>query len=423
MNAMPQTPVELAELWEREHVVKKPASSLRIKDVIEQVEALRKLGIRVNEVGRSVADRPIFQAEWGRGPLKVFMWSQMHGDEPTATPVLFDMLTIFHNNRDKEWVKQIEEKITLRVVPMLNPDGAELFIRRNLQGIDINRDAADLKTPEGRLLKSLRDAWQPEIGFNLHNQNYLTTVGETDKQAAISFLVVFGDEAKTLTPGHERNMRLVSAMYQALNQFIPGNIGRYGDEWTPTAFGDNFSAWGTPTILIETGGLHGRDEFYLAKMNFVAFVTALRSLADGSEARFSPSTYEFIPRNSSRRIFYFIFRGATLIERGQPDAGKPTDIGVNIERRRAGLSTPGFVRSVGDLKSTAGLEEFDVSGYNVIGRFNTVRSGAFADLLFYKKGRQVNWSSAELETEFPPDAIFSLGKWLKGGEDIPRITR
>ena len=333
------------------------------------------------------------------------------------------MLTIFHNNRDKEWVKQIEEKITLRVVPMLNPDGAELFIRRNLQGIDINRDAADLKTPEGRLLKSLRDAWQPEIGFNLHNQNYLTTVGQTDKQAAISFLVVFGDEAKTLTPGHERNMRLVAAMYQALNQFIPGNIGRYGDEWTPTAFGDNFSAWGTPTILIETGGLHGRDEFYLAKMNFVAFVTALRALADGSEARFSPSTYEFIPRNSSRRIFYFIFRGATLIEKAQPDTGKPADIGVNIERRRAGLSTPGFVRSVGDLKSTAGLEEFDVSGYNVIGRFNPVRSGAFADLLFYKKGRQVNWSSAELETEFPPDAIFSLGKWLKGGEDIPRIKR
>lgn len=423
MNAMPQTPAELAELWEREHVVKKPASSLRIKDVIEQVEALRKLGIRVNEVGRSVADRPIFQAEWGRGPLKVFMWSQMHGDEPTATPVLFDMLTIFHNNRDKEWVKQIEEKITLRVVPMLNPDGAELFIRRNLQGIDINRDAVDLKTPEGRLLKSLRDAWQPEIGFNLHNQNYLTTVGQTDKQAAISFLVVFGDEAKTLTPGHERNMRLVAAMYQALNQFIPGNIGRYGDEWTPTAFGDNFSAWGTPTILIETGGLHGRDEFYLAKMNFVAFVTALRALADGSEARFSPTTYEVIPRNSSRRIFYFIFRGATLIERAQPNAGKPADIGVNIERRRAGLSTPGFVRSVGDLKSTAGLEEFDVSGYNVIGRFNPVRSGAFADLLFYKKGRQVNWSSAELETEFPPDAIFSLGKWLKGGEDIPRIKR
>ena len=423
MNALPQTPAELAELWEREHIVKKPASSLRVKDVIEQAEALRKLGIRVNEVGRSVADRPIFQAEWGRGPLKVFMWSQMHGDEPTATPVLFDMLTIFHNNRDKAWVKQIEEKITLRVVPMLNPDGAELFIRRNLQGIDINRDAADLKTPEGRLLKSLRDAWQPEIGFNLHNQNYLTTVGENDKQAAISFLVVFGDEAKTLTPGHERNMRLVAAMYQALNQFIPGHIGRYGDDWTPTAFGDNFSAWGTPTILIETGGLHGRDEFYLAKMNFVAFVTALRAAADGSEARFSPTTYEVIPRNSSRRIFYFIFRGATLIERAQPEAGKPADIGVNIERRRAGLSTPGFIRSIGDLKSTAGLEEFDVSGYNVIGRFNPVRSGAFADLLFYKKGRQVNWSSAELETEFPPDAIFSLGKWLKGGEDIPRIKR
>ena len=51
--------------------------------------------------------------------------------------------------------------LTLHVVPMLNPDGAERFQRRNAQSIDINRDALRLQTPEGRALKALRDRLQP----------------------------------------------------------------------------------------------------------------------------------------------------------------------------------------------------------------------------------------------------------------------
>ena len=241
------------------------------------------MGVTVNEAGRSYANREIYQIEWGKGPLKIFMWSQMHGDEPTATSALIDMFAFLQKNKGKDWVKKIEDTLMIRAVPMLNPDGAELFQRRNVQRIDINRDALDLKSPEARLLKQLRDDWNPAIGFNLHNQGALTTVGNSKNQAAISLLVVFGDEVKTTNPRYERNQRIVSAIISALQKFISGHIARYGDEWSPTAFGDNFSAWGTPTILVETGALYGKDEMFLAKMNFVAFMTALNSLASGSE--------------------------------------------------------------------------------------------------------------------------------------------
>ena len=150
-----------------------------------RLEGLKKFGLRVDEVGRSYASREIYQVEFGKGPIKVFLWSQMHGDEPTATSALIDMFTILQKNRDKEWVKSIEKAITIRAVPMLNPDGAEFYQRRNMQGIDINRDAQNLQTPEANLLKKLRDEWAPNIGFNLHNQNALTTAGRTNKQAAI----------------------------------------------------------------------------------------------------------------------------------------------------------------------------------------------------------------------------------------------
>ena len=76
------------------------------------------------------------------------MWSQMHGDEPTATSALIDMFAFLQKNRDKKWVKKFEETLTIRAVPMLNPDGSELFQRRNLQGIDINRDAQICKRPK-----------------------------------------------------------------------------------------------------------------------------------------------------------------------------------------------------------------------------------------------------------------------------------
>jgi hypothetical protein len=320
-------------------------------------------------------------------------------------------------------VKKIENALTIRIVPMLNPDGAELYQRRNLQGIDINRDALNLQTPEAKLLKSLRDAWSPAIGFNLHNQNSLTSAGRTGKQAAISFLVVYGDAAKTTSEGHERNKRLVSAMIAAIQPYMSGYIGKYGDEWTSTAFGDNFSAWGTPVILIETGALHGKDEMFLVKMNFTAILTALKSLADGSEKTFSPIAYEALPNNSSGSLFYFIFRNATVVDRSKPDSAVTADIAVNRERRRAEFVAPSYVRQIGNLSSYFGLSEYDVAGYFVVPRkAPSLKTGQFADLLFYKKSRTVDWSSPNLEEQFPPDAIFSLGKWMKGEELFKCIT-
>jgi hypothetical protein len=422
LQAFAQTAAELADIWDKEHVVKKFPSNIRHRDLLQYVDDLKKLDVRVNEVGRSAQGREIFQVEWGKGPKKVFMWSQMHGDEPTATPALFDMFTVLQKNRDKDWVKAIESSVTIRAVPMLNPDGAEVFQRRSSQGIDINRDARNLVTPEARLLKSLRDTWQPEIGFNLHNQQALTTAGVTNKQAAISFLVVFGDEAKTLTPGLERNRRLVVAMNQAISQFMPGHVGRYGDEWTPSAFGDSFSEWGTPVILIETGALHGKDEMFLVEMNFIGFLTSMKLLADGGSSAFNPNDYELIPNNTSGRVVNFVFRNATIIDRTKPTTPVTTsgDLAIVLERRRAEQLQPTRIRQVGPALTVAGLDEYDISEFNITGRFQPLKQGNYGELLLYKKDREVNWASTNIEQEFPPDAIFSLGKWVKGEELVKR---
>ena len=422
LQAIAQTAAEFAQIWDKEHVSNKLPSNVRHKDLLKDLEDLKKLELKVDEVGKSAQGREIFQIQWGKGPMCVFLWSQMHGDEPTATSALMDMFAVLQNNRDKEWVKLIENKLTIRAVPMLNPDGAEVYQRRSSQGIDINRDARNLVTPEARLLKSLRDSWEPEIGFNLHNQQALTTAGKTSKQAAISFLVVFGDEAKTLTTGLERNRRIVVAMYQALSNFIPGHIGRYGDDWTPTAFGDNFSSWGTPVILIETGAIYGKDEMFLVKMNFIAFLTAMKLLVDGSYSRFDPNEYELIPNNTSGRIVNFVFRNATVIDRVKPQNLLIADIGLVTERRRAEMAQPTTIRQIGDLSAINGLEEYDTRDFFVTGRIQSLKQGNFGELLFYKKDRAINWASTDIEAEFPPDAVFSLGKWVKGEGVVKKLN-
>jgi hypothetical protein len=416
MNVHAQTAQELAAIWDETHITKIFPSNVRHKDLKNYLDKLKKTGLKVEQVGLSNQNREIYQVEFGSGRTRVFLWSQMHGDEPTATSALIDMFAYLQNNRDKDWVRKLAETVTIRAVPMLNPDGAEAYQRRNWQGIDINRDAVNLQTPEARLLKRLRDEWSPEIGFNLHNQQSLTAAGRSNRQAAISLLVVYGDEAKTTSFGHERNRRLTSAMTIALENFIRGYIGRYSDEWSPNAFGDNFSAWGTPVILIETGALHGKDEMFLVKMNFVAILTALNALATGSEKNFTGVNYDTLPENTSGRLFNIIFRNATVIDRTNPETPTAADIAINIDRRRAELTAPAYIRQVGSLSSYSGLEEFDATGYYAVARFTAINPGEFGELLFYKKDRTVDWNALELEKQYPPDAIFSLGKWLKGSE-------
>jgi len=51
-------------------------------------------------IGQSVLGKPIYKYEVGTGARKVFMWSQMHGNESTTTKALFDFLILFIQKRN-----------------------------------------------------------------------------------------------------------------------------------------------------------------------------------------------------------------------------------------------------------------------------------------------------------------------------------
>lgn len=219
-------------------------------------------------------------------------------------------------------------------------------------------------------------------------------------------------------------------MIGALNEYIKGNIGRYDESYNPVAFGDNFSAWGTPTILIETGGLHGKDEMYLVRMNFIAYLTALNALADGTEKNGNEAVYENIPLNSSGRLFNVLVKNASIInlnkpraENGEGATGIETplkfsqpftaDIGINFERRRTGAIESTFIREIGDLSNYGGFEEFDAANYYVIEKDGELNLGSRNELHFYKKSRKIDWTDPAFPTKNKPDSVFANGKFSK----------
>ena len=365
------TPQELWQAWPEERFETTVAPCLRHGQLMESLQSLGARfpdNLRLEEVGTSFLGRSIQMLTLGNGETKILLWSQMHGDEPSATPALLDMAHYLLEHADEPSPKSILESFTLLMIPMLNPDGAEIYDRRNAQAIDINRDALNLVTPEGRLLKRVRDEHEPLLGFNLHDQNRRTAVGDTGVLATNAVLAVAGDPENTLTPGRLRAKRACAAMVEALASFMPGGMARYDEDWSPRAFGDNLTAWGTPVVLIESGGVPSGHEFTtLTQLNFVALLTVLDGLAHNDLADYDPQVYEDLDRNKSNSWSDVVVRDGYLLQPGtdQPYRADLAFDRLRSDRQDVGCSHSAAARSsiseIGDARFLGAGQHLDAT--------------------------------------------------------------
>lgn len=302
---------------ESHRFVTSPAPCLTPDMLISEISRLSAAHpqIKVEVIGASFLGKDIRMLSVGRGAKSILLWSQMHGDEPSATPALLDLADFLAREETRPDIKRILDAFTLHMIPMLNPDGSATYERRNAQGIDINRDALMLTTPEGRLLKSIRDRFNPILGFNLHDQNRRTTVGETGVLSSISLLAVAGDAKGTITPGRLRAKRVASRIVKTLTPLIPGGIARYDEDWNPRAFGDNITAWGSPVVLIESGGFPKGGNFRdLTRLNFIALVSVLDGLSRNDLSDETPALYDTLLRNHSDAWADIAITGVSILE-------------------------------------------------------------------------------------------------------------
>ena len=336
-------------------------------DIMPLINKLKsKNDFKVKAVGKSVEGRSLNLISIGKGKTKIFLWSQMHGDEPTATAALFDIFNFINDPANKEFCNSLFEKVSLYFLPMVNPDGAERFKRRNFYDIDLNRDASRLECPEAIILKDVFDSLKADFGFNLHDQSHRYSVGNSFRTATISFLAPAYNYQKEFNEIRTNAVKLIGNMFNALSQFIPGHIAKYDDEYEPRAFGDNFQKWGTSTILIESGGWKDDPEKqFIRKINFIALLSAFKSIAEESYINVDSKIYESIPFNDNY-IFDMVLRNLTQVN------GKEKikiDVAVNRDEFELTNQNRIFYRSqvadLGDLSVFYAYNDYDFEGYSI----------------------------------------------------------
>ncbi len=328
---------------------------LRLADIEGPLDALAaSKWISRQVIGQSFEGRPIYRLTVGQGDTVVLMWSQMHGDESTATAAVLDLL--LRVAQDDDWRSTWIDKLTLHIIPMVNPDGAERAQRESAQGIDINRDAQALQTPEARLLRQQAEQLKPAFAFNLHDQNDYYAVGGSVYPATISVLAPAFDVSKSVNASRQRAMQVIAGLMTVMDTHLPGHTGRYNDTYEWRAFGDLFSAFGISTILLESGAYFNDPDRQVARaLNRAMLSQALLDIANESNRDADVERYWQIPLNRTNGFHDLLIDDLTV-------SAEQQSYQVDIAIRRTKNRSHGRIESVGDHSTVNAFERFNGQG-------------------------------------------------------------
>lgn len=335
---------------------------LRLEHLMPELDKIKSSAFfKVESFGQSEEKRPLHKIEFGIGPKKIMIWTQMHGNEPTATMAVVDLLHFLMNEGDtyQSLRKSIYRNCTLLFIPLLNPDGAEKFSRRNAMEIDMNRDVLKLQSLEMTNFIELFKDFKPHWAFNLHDQRNFFSVGNSKCPATISFLSASPDERRSITPTRIKSMQMVATLAELVEAESICHSGRYSDEYYPRALGEFFHSQEVPCVLVESGAYANdpfRDE--ARRLNFLILIHAFENIMDEEFLdQIDTAPYFSIPENG-KTILDGIIRGCILEKNGSK-----VDLGLMIQEKpnfeTMELERTFILSDLGDLSFQYGLKEWE----------------------------------------------------------------
>ncbi len=342
--------------------------SLKItySEVIDFVNSLDKNIFSIESAGKSFLGRDIFLLKAGKGQNKILLWSQMHGNEPVSTKGLLKLL--FFLQKKSVLAKKILDNCTIWSIPMLNPDGAENYTRRNAQQIDINRDALKLTSPEAKILHSTALKFQPDFAFNLHDQDRYYGIKTSDFPTTISFLSPSFDFERSIDQNRETAMKLIASVNSKLHKEFKNIVtARYNDAFMPSAFGDFMQTQGFKTLLFEAGYIpEDENRQKVTEIYFNALVFALESIVNQEINNFKLKDYLNIEENIK-----FYFTDIILKNLEIEKQGKKYTVDISLRRKNfdkeqfTDLINNYVIDDIGDLSKQKAFEYIDCSGISI----------------------------------------------------------
>lgn len=309
-------------------------------------------------LGKSYENRDIHLMSLGNGKKEVLLWSQMHGNESSATRAMLDIWNFLHSTHSL--AQKIKEEITIDYIPQLNPDGAEYYTRRNAINIDLNRDFLHNQSTELPILKAQASKKDYKFLFNLHDQRSIFHPKGKKHPATLSFLSPSMNQERDLTDSRVDAMKLIMSMYNELSPILSDGIARFTDEFYPKATGDNFQKLNFPTILIECGHFpNDYDREKTREYTFYAILSALKAIAEDSWQDNNHIDYQNIPENSNK-AFDFIYRNVKIKNQFNESV---TDIGILYQEilNNNSIEFRAVIAEIGDLSDSFGHVDIDTS--------------------------------------------------------------
>lgn len=343
---------------------------------------------QVKLIGRSVLGKPIYSYEIGKGGIRIYLWSQMHGNESTTTKALFDFINVLNSGSD--FAKQMLDKFTFYTIPILNPDGAALYTRENANKIDLNRDSQNLTQPESKVLREVFETIKPHYCFNLHDQRTIFGAGNTGKPATVSFLAPSYNEEREVNENRLKAINLIAGLNDVLQKYIPGQVGRFDDSFNINCIGDTFQFLGVPTILFEAGHFPNDYEREITrKFIFFSLISSFKLLGENDLVDNRINDYLNISQN--KVVFYdFMYKNIKINYDG-------IEIITNFvaqykeELIENKIHFNAYIAEVGELENYFGHYEYDAQGANYSDNHNNFpKVNEKADFYLNKNVKFVN---------------------------------
>jgi murein tripeptide amidase MpaA len=147
-----------------------PYSAARLARQLARIN--RASHVDVRELGRSYADAPLYEVELGDSDAQRTVWliARQHPGETPASWAIEGLLKRLAKAAD-EPTRELLERAVIRVVPIVNPDGAELGNHRtSASGADLNRvwDDPSEETPEVSAILRRLEETGCDLFFDLH---------------------------------------------------------------------------------------------------------------------------------------------------------------------------------------------------------------------------------------------------------------
>lgn len=309
---------------------------------LKKMEKNAKGKLEIESRGETKQGNPIWLAKMGTGELKIMIATQMHGKEPLETEAVVDLIQqLTHSG--KPMVDQILENCEIWIVPRVNPDGAEVFQRRNQQnwvpedfgldqgtdapwyfsdnpkdfGFDINRDfnidfitVGDANwedylpplpgkswlpgyfvTREARIEMAIIEEFMPDIFIDLHHQGTYV-VGDTNEMCVLS---VAADP--NVTESKQVNEAALRAL-KSRGQSVFGNITLYLSELGKGGSGalGVANSFGSAVMLFELRTVGQKSKGYLTEIDKIGLMGILEAAATGELFDLDTTNYNNLPK-------------------------------------------------------------------------------------------------------------------------------